>query len=662
MKSIKLKLIINFSIIIILSNIVIGIAALLVASSSLTKEAKSSLVTLARQGAIVTESRMKIQKRTLETLAALEEIQSMDFDIQKPVLKSTLDSSGFADIGIMNMEGKVFYSSGLMLQLSENDPARKALQGEEDAYNFAFNEQSRKVDLMYATPIKKDGNVLGALVGRRDGNSLSDIVSDMGYSKEANVFIMNSNGTVIASHDSEAVLSQYNPITLEKKDKSLTSLASTYRGILKEKIGITEFTSGKQKEFYGFSSIPGTEWIIVFTASQMEVLASIPILLYTCLIIIAGTLLISVVITYFIGKAIASPITKAVKHVKEIAQLDITNEVLEADKKRKDEIGELFKALQSITDNLRMMIQEVRDSSEQLAASSEELTASSEQSSSAIEKVTKTVTGIAQGALEQALSTQEGSLKANQLGEVIKSNLEFVKELNITSKEVSSAVEEGLAEIENLLKITKESDLANKEIYEVITKTNKSSIEIGQASNVINSIAEETNLLSLNAAIEAARAGDAGKGFAVVAEEIRKLADQSANSSKVIGMMVDELCINSANAVNTMERVSTIVNAQTKGVASSKDKYMLIDEASKNMIDIAQQLNASSDKMDIMKADIVDTMENLTQIAKANSESTKETSKALEEQAISIEEIAQASDGLSGLAQNLHTVISNIKL
>jgi len=662
MKSLKLKLIINFSIIIILSNIVIGIAALLVASSSLTKEAKSSLVTLARQGAFVTESRMKIQKRTLETLAALEEIQSMDFDIQKPILKTVLDSSGFADVGIMNTEGKVFYSSGLMLQLSENDPARTALQGEEDAFNFAYNEQSRKVDLMYATPIKKDGNVIGALVGRRDGNSLSDIISDMGYSKEASVFIINSVGTVIASHDSELVLSQYNPIELAKKDKTLTSLASTYSKILKEKIGITEFTLGEQKEFYGFSSIPGTEWIIVFTASQTEVLASIPILLYTCLIIIACTLLISIIITYFIGRTIASPIIKAVTLVKQIAGLDITNEVSEADRKRKDEIGELFKALQSITDNLRTIIKEVRDSSEQVAASSQELTAASEQSSSAIEKVTKTVTGIAGGALEQAVSTEEGSLKANQLGEVIKSNLDFVLELNVTSKEVSSAVDEGLAEIENLLKITKESDLANKEIYDVITKTNKSSIEIGEASNVINSIAEETNLLSLNAAIEAARAGDAGKGFAVVAEEIRKLADQSANSSKVIGMMVDELCNNSANAVNTMERVSTIVKAQTKGVASSKDKYMLIDNASKNMIEIAQQLNVSGEKMDRMKTDILNTMDSLTQIAQENSTSAQETSRALEEQSVSIEEIAQASDGLSGLAQNLHTVISNIKL
>lgn len=662
MKSIKLKLIIKFSIIIIISNILIGIAALAVASTSLTEEAKTLLVTMSNQGAAVTESRMNTQKKTLETLASLEEIQSMDFDVQKPILKSVLENSGFTDIGVMSTSGKVMYSTGLMIQLSESDSARKALEGDNDAFNFAFNEQSRKVDMMYATPIVKDGNVLGALVGRRDGTSLSEIISDMGYGEEGNVFIINSVGTVIASPNSDLVLNQYNPIELAKEDASLSSLSVAYQKILDEKSGIIEVNLENQNEFYGFSSIPGTEWIIIFTANQTEVLSSIPILLYTCIIIIVITLLICVIITYFMGRSIALPITKAVGIVKRIADLDINADLQEKDLKRKDETGELFRALRSIINNLRSIITQVRESSEQVAASSEELTAISAQSVIAVEGVTNIAKDISQRASLQANNTQEGCLKAEQLGKAIRSNLMGVNELTEASNEVFHALSEGLAEIEHLLKSTKESNDANKQIYEVIIKTNDSSIKIGEASNMINQIAEETNLLSLNAAIEAARAGEAGKGFAVVADEIRKLAEQSARSSKEISQIVEELCSNSRNAVVTVDKVQIIVKEQANGVSSSKEKYILIDEASKKVIETAKKLTVSSQEMDQMKNEILETMQKLTNIAQNNLISTKDTRQAMEEQTSSIEEIADASDGLASLAQNLYEIMNQFQL
>lgn len=408
--------------------------------------------------------------------------------------------------------------------------------------------------------------------------------------------------------------------------------------------------------------IPGTDWIIVFTANADEVLASIPVLYKTNIAIVALVLLMSIVIAYMIGNSIASPIRKVVNHVKQMADLDFTGNVHKKELKRKDEIGELSRAIENITDNLRMIIKEVRDSSEQVAAASEELTAASQQSLIGVEEVTKTVTEIASGALEQALNTEDGAKQADLLGESIYSNLTNVGELNQVSDQVTHAVQEGLLEIENLIQKSEESNQANKQIHDVISKTNDSSIKIGEASNVINSIAEQTNLLSLNAAIEAARAGEAGKGFAVVAEEIRQLAEQSASSSKVIGEMVDELCKNAQNAVKTMERVSTLVEEQAQGVIYNKDKYMVIEKASKKVIETAEELNTSGEQMEQMKKEILATMENLTEIASSNSASTEETSAAMEEQEASMEEIASASDGLSQLAQNLHDIINRFKV
>ncbi len=197
--------------------------------------------------------------------------------------------------------------------------------------------------------------------------------------------------------------------------------------------------------------------------------------------------------------------------------------------------------MQSITNSLRKMINEIRNSSEQVAATSEEMTATIQQSTISSEEISKTAQEIANSTSKQASSTELGSSKANLLGEIIEKELMYSTNLKSRAYEITEIINSGLKEIENLSRITEESNIASKAIQEVILKANDSSIKIGQASNVIASIAEQTNLLALNAAIEAARAGEAGKGFAVVAEEIRKLAEQSSASTMSIDEIVNQI-------------------------------------------------------------------------------------------------------------------------
>ena len=299
---------------------------------------------------------------------------------------------------------------------------------------------------------------------------------------------------------------------------------------------------------------------------------------------------------------------------------------------------------------------------EQVAATSEELTATTQQSAAASEDIAKTAEEIAKGASDQALNTESGSSKAMQLGEIIEKDSINVKNLNDSSGKVNELVNEGLVEVEELFEITQESNNAAKDIYDVILKTNTSADKIGQASNVIASISEQTNLLALNAAIEAARAGDAGRGFAVVAEEIRKLAEQSSSSTMEIDNMVNDLQVNANEAVKSMERVPLIVDEQTKKVNNNKDKYVQIAEAMKKAEEAVELINVSGKEMDIMKNDILDTLQNLSAIAEENAASTEEVTASIEEQSASMEEISDASEGLSNLAQGLQIVMQRFKI
>ncbi len=662
MKSIKTKLIIYFSILILSATLCVGAVSVYISGKSLMKEAEKSLTELSADAAKLTNSRIETQKKTLEMIALRADIQSMDWQIQQPILQRQVEKTNFLDMAVVQLDGTANYSGGGTSQLGDREYIKKALNGEVNVSDVLISKITNKTVLMYAAPIEKDGKVVGVLIGRKDGNTLSEITDDVGYGKEGYGYIINNKGTVVGHPDREKVMNQFTPIEEAKKDKGLTSLATLFKKILTEKKGVHPYSFNGNNLYAGYAPIENSSWIFVITANKNEVLTAIPILQKSIAIVVIVVLSVSAIIVYLIGHSITKPIISTIHHSEKVANLDLTQDVMEVFSKRKDEVGLLSKALQNITISFKDTIKEISTSSQQLSAASQALTAISRQSAIAAEEVSKTVEEISTSATNQAQNTEEGSNKVALLGDIIEKDQIHMRELNNAYKNITTVVNEGLEEIDSLTKINEESNRAIKEIYEIILKTNDSSNKIGQASSVIASIAEQTSLLALNAAIEAARAGEAGRGFSIVADEIRKLAEQSGASTKAIDEMVNELQRNSKNAVKTMESVSSISKEQTSSVVSSKNKYVLISQATKDSEQAVRQLNVSGAEMEKMKDEILAALQNLSAIAEENSAATQQTSASMEEQTAAIEEIASSSDGLSNLAENLQAIIMKFKI
>ena len=380
-------------------------------------------------------------------------------------------------------------------------------------------------------------------------------------------------------------------------------------------------------------------------------------ILYIAVIILLGT-----IIMLISARQIASPLIELVKHANILAKYNLQEGIPNKLKNRRDEIGILANALQTIEDSLRQMIQSVDQISNRVTETSKELANNCLEASQVTEEMAKTVQEIAQGATNQADSTTECLQRLEVLGNLVDTNQTQMEALNTSSTKVSELAGVGREVLTNLAHKINTSNSATAEAYDSMQQTNDSAMHISEASSMIASIAAQTNLLALNASIEAARAGEYGKGFTVVAEEIRKLAEQSANSTHIIDEQIKRLQKDASHAVIGIEKVKNMLSEQTEDVQVTESKYLEIAQAIKKTQAAVVELTESGKHIQKEKEEVSSHIESLSAVAEENAAATEQSSACIEEQSASIHEMQQSSTTLATMAATLHEMIKEFKL
>lgn len=614
MKSLKLKISIYVGLLVFLMSLGLGFLAYNQGSSAVVSEVEQAIRLQAEEGSRYLESRFDAQLNILETIAARTEMQSMDWRQQEPVIHSEEERlTQFLALGVVDRTGLARYSDGTIAQLGDRDYIIKAFAGNRAVSDLIVSRVTNTIVMMYAVPIKRNGQVVGVLFGRRDGLELSNIVSRLGFGENGWAFIFHPDGTMYANPDPSLVLDQYNLF-----EGSTSNLGSALKDFGTTNRGIVRFSEDQSKNIVGLTPIPSTNWMLAIGAMESDILTNIVTLRNFLLLVGLIFVLIGISVGIVLAVQISNPLEKVQDVIEAVAIGDLTRNTTEV--RSKDEVGRVAAALNTTIESIRNAMILVNNTTNELAGTSQELAAAAEEVSASIEEVAST---------------------SNEFSSALDLMNNNAQNLTNHAREISDKSSEGTVAIEDIINEVDFLQNNTKSLAEEISELGKLSNQIGNIVSVINEIAEQTNLLALNAAIEAARAGEHGRGFAVVAEEVRHLAEQSSHATTEIANLIGQI----------QNGISTAVTGMNEGADHTARVSESVDQSGKILQSILSDVEGMLESVQAISSGL----------EQANI-GGHEIASATEEQAASIAEVASSSQELTNMGTKLRELVEHFRL
>ncbi|MBW9171662.1 methyl-accepting chemotaxis protein [Clostridium estertheticum] len=498
-----------------------------------------------------------------------------------------------------------------------------------------------------AKAVEQNGQVIGVVSTDINLTSMANSLSSIKIGNNGYASVISPQGVMIANPDKTLLggnevksLSYWNNVKVNKE--GVENLI--YKGINNYCVYTTNALTG---------------WKIIAYMPTTELLNDTNVLKNITLLIILILGIIAIFVSMILSKSITAKLDKLEHIFSKASEGDLSVHV---DIKSKDEFGELGNHFNIMITNISNLIKKVKDTADTISTSSEEINKMSSETAVAVEEVSLTIDQVANGSSDQAQDIATGADSVRKLGNSIDNIKTLAIKIDTVSKKTNDLSENGLNVVNMLIEKTEEANASAQKVTVVIEEMNTVSENIGAITETINSIASQTNLLALNAAIEAARAGEAGKGFSVVADEIRKLAEQSAASTKQIQELILKVKEKSVQAVLTMEASKDVVEKQTNAVIETKSIFNKISESISNLKVGADEISSSIAETNIQKDDIVDKMQSIAAVSEESCASTEEVSATTEEITATMNEFSNTAENMKTLVDVLELAISQFKL
>lgn len=593
---------------------------------------------------------------TMQLLASTNDFSDMDRYTMEDIFKRyAYQNNAFIGFQYIDLDGNIIVSNLANRggNVRSQEWFEKARTGDLFISQSMKATASAKVGIMVSVPITNKlsarAGVLSVLVGM---NQINDLVKNIEIGETGYAYAVDANGYIVGHRSaSEYVEERYN--VTDNISEGVKAIASSESDVM---YGVN---NQSMKSLITGSTVKGVGWRVITEQDEGEILAQTRQSLITSLGIALVLLILSLIITYIFATIFTRPITRLVDSAIRIKEGDLTERI---DVTTTNEIGQLQEVFNEMAISLEGVIKEINRTTVEVSDFVIELNSDVDLTAKASTEISQAIESVAADTSNQ-MSSVEGV--AGAIENMVHEINEMTARYNVVveaSEAASALAQNGADGIENIQHMMVNITMASSTTAKLIRNLDKHTQDIGMAGQLITQISEQTNLLALNAAIEAARAGEHGRGFAVVADEVRKLAEQSKGASTEIIKLIKNIQLETRNAVKVIEDGADGVaegNAITNKAAVS---FSEIVERTNQATEAMRNLSTNIDKIFMGVGAVENTMTEVTGVAQATAAGAEEVLASTEEQTAVIQHMSTSAETLGHMADGLKHLVNRFKV
>ncbi len=622
-----------------ISLVLVGVVTCALNYRSTISELESSMQVTAQVAAEQVQYRLAKTMSLVEMMGTVPKLSSGDVSVDEKMQLADryAENYSWAGVNIVGTDGKSI--EGGDLDVSDREYFPTAVGGETAISDPVYSKETGEQVIVVAAPLwekgKQNSQVVGVICVTIDASALSNVVNNIKISNNGSAYMLDSNGNTIAHENAELVASSSNSIKEAETDSSLKSVAKLEQKMISGETGVGHYRYGGTSKYMGYAPVGLNGWSLAVVAPTSDFIGSTILGIVVTLILLIGAAVSGARIARNKGMQIGGAVSQCSDRLKLLAQGDLETPVPQIDTKNEtkilaDSTTEIVAQLQGIIGDIHHLLSGMAEGNfaitsqigqdayigaysdiyssmsklkHKLADTLQSIVDAAEQVDAGSSQLADGATELAQGATDQAAAVEEMFATVTDVTEQVEHTARATDDAHDKAKIVGHTALESQKKMEELTDAMERIETTSNQIKNIIAE--------------IEDIASQTNLLSLNAAIEAARAGEAGRGFAVVADQIRKLAEQSAQS-----------------AVNTREMIETAIEEVERGSKLTEET----EEALKNVMDgldaivlTVADVRSASDRQSEAMVQIDKVVEQITGVVQTNSASAQESSATSEE-------------------------------
>lgn len=627
-------------------------------------QAKEQIITSLRQGAQQTvtihaqnlSTWVQTRLAEVQVIANTDLVKTMDTEKVLPYLNREKKRFNgiYNSISIGDTTGKLTLDDGIFIDISSESTFPLVIKGQ-STISDPFPAKQNPADLIISMEVPivdNNGKVTGLISGASLVSTVFKSTADFHIGKTDQVFIAHKDGTVLYHPNQEWILKH----NLFKDEQPV--YANAIQKAITDNVQFQEINvSGKDMILFS-SPIANTSWYMFLeipTAEYTESLNSL--ILFTVFAVLIAIVILLILVTVF-----TKYLFKKIEQISQAAEQTAAGDLCQQLPEGTDELGKLNSSFNYMVKNLQEIVREVHSTSTSVTSNAEKYEMISEKSVHIGQQVGRTIEDLALGSQQMsenvghiASSVMNMESKVHQLVDIS----DCIKESLVETKDKTSLGSTDVKEASQKFDEVKQSvESSNR----AMTELEKHSASIANMTTTITSIASQTNLLALNASIEAARAGENGRGFAVVANEVKKLAEMSAQAAAEVSSEVHEILSQTQQAAEAMQKSSDGMTAGTQAISSILRTFADISSHIEKVNEVSLQVAAIAKELSIDNHNISEATSKTSAIGEEFAAAAASTSQSVSEQAASLSELEEASQTLTVLAEHLSKSIGKFKL